>query len=133
MKTYISNVKIAALALLLTVATSVKAIANDGDKDKKASVSYVGNLNELPVYRLSLHNADHSVYYVSVTDSEGNRIYNEKISGVNIVRNYQFNGNNDNEYTFTFTIADSKGKALSVYNISKVKKVIEQVAINEVK
>lgn len=133
MKTYFSTVKIAALALLLTVVTSVNAIANDGDKDKKAMVSYVGNLNELPVYRLSLHNVDHGVYFVSVTDSEGNRIYNEKISGVNIVRNYQFNGNPDNEYTFTFTISDSKGKALSVYNISKVKKVIEQVAINEVK
>lgn len=133
MKTYLSKTKIVALALVTFFTTSftAPAFANDGNKD--GEIAYIGNLNDLPVYRLSLKNNTKEIYFVSVTDKEGNVIYNEKVSGTNIVRNYQFDADTYANYDLIFTISDPKGKALSVYNVSKSKKVVDEVAVNKIK
>ncbi|MFT4094484.1 MAG: hypothetical protein QM640_12670 [Niabella sp.] len=134
MKNYISKTKMVALALvtLFTTALSAPAFATNDD-DKKAEVSYIGNLNDMPVYRLALKNKANETYFVSVTDNDGNVLYNEKVSGTNIVRNYQFDGETYGEYDLTFTISNTKGKTVSVYNVSKSKKVVDEVAVNKVK
>jgi len=134
MKTYFSKTKTFALALVTLFATSFTAPAFAAEEDdKKAEISYVGNINDLPVYRLSLNNKANEIYFVSVTDNDGNVIYNEKVSGAKIVRNYQFDADLYSEYDLTFTISNLKGKTVSVYNVSKSKKVINEVAVNKVK
>jgi ABC-type nitrate/sulfonate/bicarbonate transport system substrate-binding protein len=134
MKTYFSKTKTFALALVTLFATSFTAPAFAAEEDdKKAEISYVGNVNDLPVYRLSLNNKANEIYFVSVTDNDGNVIYNEKVSGAKIVRNYQFDADLYSEYDLTFTISNLKGKTVSVYNVSKSKKVINEVAVNKVK
>lgn len=134
MKTYLSKIKIVALALVTLFTTTIAAPAFAiNDENKNAEVSYVGNLNDMPVYRLSLKNQTNEVFFVSVTDSDGNMLYNEKVSGINIVRNYQFDSEALNEYELTFTISNVKGKTISAYNVSKSKKVIDEVAVNKVK
>ena len=134
MKTYLSKTKIFALALVTVFTTSFTAPAFAGnDDDKKAEISYVGNVNDLPVYRLSLNNEAKQSYFVSVSDNEGNIIYNEKVSGSKIVRNYQFDTDLYSEHDLTFTISDVKGKTVSVYNVSNSKKVVNEVAVNKVK
>ncbi|GAB3425086.1 hypothetical protein [Niabella aquatica] len=134
MKNYLSKTKIFALALVTVFATSFTAPAFAGnDDDKKAEISYIGNINDLPVYRLSLNNDADQIYFVSVTDNEGTVIYNEKVKGSKIVRNYQFDADLYNEYDLTFTISDTKGKTVSAYNVSKSNKIVNEVAINKVK
>lgn len=134
MKTFISKTKIFAFALVTLFATSFTAPAFAAEEDeKKAEISYVGNVNDLPVYRLSLNNKTNEVYFVSVTDNDGNVIYNEKVSGSKIVRNYQFDADLYSEYDLTFTISNLKGKTVSAYSVSKSKKVINEVAVNKVK
>ena len=133
MKNYLSKTKILALALVTLFSTSFTVAAFAADEDEKNVVSYVGNVNDLPVYRVSLDNQTKETYFVSVTDADGNVIYNEKISGTKIVRNYQFDADLYNEYDLTFTISNIKGKTVSVYNVSKTKKVVDEVAINRVK
>lgn len=134
MKTYFSKTKTFAFALVTLFATSFTAPAFAAEEDdKKAEISYVGNVNDLPVYRLSLNNKANEVYFVSVTDNDGNVIYNEKVSGSKIVRNYQFDADLYSEYDLTFTISNLKGKTVSAYNVSKSKKVVNEVAVNKVK
>lgn len=134
MKTYISKTKLVALALVTLFATSTTLTAFAGnDDDRKAEISYVGNLNDLPVYRLKLNNNTTETYNIIVSDKEGNTIYSEKISGKNIVRNYQFDGEAYGNYELTFTVSSNKGKTVSVYNISKSKKMVDEILVNEVK
>ena len=132
MKTNLSKTVVLALATLFTTSLVTPAFATNDD-DKNAEITYVGNLNELPVYRLSLKNATNQTFFVSVADKEGNILYNEKVSGTNIVRNYQFDGEIYGEYDLTFTISNLKGKTVSVYNVSKNKKIVDEVAVNKVK
>lgn len=134
MKTYLSATKTVAFALVTLFATSFTAPAFAAEEDdKKAEISYVGNVNHLPVYRLSLNNKANEIFFVSVTDNDGNVLYNEKVSGTKIVRNYQFDSDLYSEYDLTFTISNLKGKEVSVYNVSKSKKVINEVAVNKIK
>jgi len=134
MKTYLSKTKIFALALVTVFSTSFAAPAFAGNDDgKKAEISYVGNINELPVYRLSLNNEADQTYFISVTDNDGAVIFNEKVKGSKIVRNYQFDVDLYNEYDLTFTISDAKGKTVSAYNVSKSNKIVNEVAVNKVK
>lgn len=134
MKNYLSKTKIVALALATFFATSftVPAIASDKE-NKKVEVSYVGNLNDSPVYRLALKNNVSETYYVSVTDNDGNVLYKEKVSGANIVRNYQFEDESLEGYEFTFTISDSKNKTIGEYTVNKSKKVVDEVTVNKIK
>ncbi|MCH5600690.1 hypothetical protein [Niabella ginsengisoli] len=134
MKTYLSKTKTFALALVTLFATSIAAPAFAvNDEDKKGEISYVGNVNDLPVYRLSLDNKANEIFFVSVTDNDGNVLYNEKVSGKKIVRNYQFDNDVYSEYDLTFTISNIKGKTVSVYNVSNSKKIVNEVAVNRVK
>ena len=133
MKKYLSTTKTFALALVTLFTTSIAVPAFANDEEKKAEISYVGNVNDLPVYRLSLDNKANEIFFVSVTDNDGNVLYNEKVSGKKIVRNYQFDNDIYSEYDLTFTISNIKGKTVSVYNVSNSKKVVNEVAVNRVK
>lgn len=135
MKTVFTNTKALILALVTLFAASlaVPAFANNEETVAKAEVSYIGNLNDLPVYRLSLTNPSNDVLFVTVSDNYGNILYNEKLSGTSIVRNYQFDTDIYSEYNFNFTISNVKGKVVGVYNVNKRNKVIDEIAVNKVK
>jgi len=135
MKTVFTNTKALILALVTLFAASlaVPAFANNEETVAKAEVSYIGNLNDLPVYRLSLTNSSNEVLFVTVSDNYGNILYNEKLSGTSIVRNYQFDTDIYSEYNFNFTISNVKGKVVGVYNVNKRNKVIDEIAVNKVK
>jgi hypothetical protein len=113
MKTVFTNTKALILALVTLFAASlaVPAFANNEETVAKAEVSYIGNLNDLPVYRLSLTNPSNEVLFVTVSDNYGNILYNEKLSGTSIVRNYQFDTDIYSEYNFNFTISNVKGES----------------------
>lgn len=134
MKKLLFKTNTLALAFIALFTTTIVAPAFATDpEDKNAEVRYVGNLNDMPVYRLFLKNAENDLYFITVSDNDGTVLYSEKVSGTNITRNYQLNSDMYGEYDFTFTIANKKGKTVSVYNVNKRTKVIEEVAINRVK
>lgn len=135
MKKYLSKTKFIALLVITLITTTVAAsVFTVKLKNENAELVYIGDVNNLPVYRLSLKNKTNDVYFVSVSDKNGNVVYCQEIEGANIVSNYQFNNKIYNgEYDLTFTITDVKGKTVGTYNISRSNKVVSQVSVNEVK
>lgn len=134
MKTFISKTKIVALALLTIFTTTVaNATPVSDEKTKPEAVRYVGNLNDLPVYRLSLNTEKSAVYRVSIKDESGNVIYSEKVSGASIVRNYQLDEAPAADYSLTFEVKNLTENTSTVYSINKTKKIFDEVAVNEVK
>lgn len=134
MKTYLSKTKLIALSLVTVFATSLTTPSfAKSDDSNKAEIVYVGELNQLPTYRLSLKNVEKEIFYVTVADSEGTVLYTEKVSGKNIVRNYQLSNDVNPNYDLTFTVTNAKGKTVNVYNVSSTKKTINEVSINRIK
>ncbi len=132
MKTMISKIKIVALSLATIFVTSTSFAINP-ENQKPEDVRYVGNVNELPVYRVSLNNNNAATYIVSIKDNEGNILYSEKVSGKEIVRNYQIDEVYSNDYSLTFEVNNVTEKTNSVYEINKTKKVFDEVAVSKVK
>lgn len=133
MKTIFTKTKILSLALATFLTTAITpAFAWDKDGNG-AEITYVGNLNDLPVYRLSVANTNNNALFVTVTDTEGDVVFQEKITGEKIVRNYQFDSELYNDYNLMFTISDAKGKTVSSYKVTKSNKVINEVAVNKIK
>lgn len=137
MKKYLSKTKIIALIAITLITTTVAAsvfTVKLKNENGNAEVSYVGDVNNLPVYRLSLKNKTNDVYFVSVSDKKGNVVYCQEVQGANIVRNYQFDNKiYNNEYDLTFTVTDLKGRTAGTYNITKSKKVVSEISVNEIK
>ena len=132
MKTMISKIKIVALSLATIFVTSTSFAINP-ENQKPEDVRYVGNVNELPVYRVSLNNNNAATYIVSIKDNAGNILYSEKVSGKEIVRNYQIDEVYSNDYSLTFEVNNVTEKTNSVYEINKTKKVFDEVAVSKVK
>ena len=130
----ISKIKIVALALvtIFTTSTTFAATTNNGNENPE-EVRYVGNVNELPIYRVSLNNKTAATYVVSIKDGEGNILYTEKVSGKKIVRNYQIDEIFSTDYSLTFEVSNLTEKTNSVYEINKTKKVFDEVAVSKVK
>ncbi len=129
----LSNTKTLAVALVAILTTAFTPAFAGFEDDKKSEIAYIGNLNESPVYRLSLNNSTKETFFVSVADADGNILYNEKVSGAKIVRNYQFDNVVGNDYELTFTISNTKGKTLSSYNVNRSKKITNEVAVSKIK
>lgn len=132
MKKVLLNTKIGALAIAVLLATSVntKALANDGQPDQ---LKYLGNINNSPVYQLSLQNADNNIYIISVRDYEGTVLFREKLQGSKIIRNYQLADLPAESYHVSFEITNLKGDVVDLYNVNKTNKVLEAVVVNKVK
>lgn len=134
MKTSISKIKLVALALATIFTTSVTfAAPANNENNKPEEVRYVGNVNELPVYRLSLNSKNTATYIVSIKDNDGNILYSERVSGKGIVRNYQLDEAPSNDYSLTFEVNNITEKTNSVYNINKTKKIFDEVEVSKLK
>lgn len=138
MKKYLSKTKIVALATITlittTVAASVFTLKSAKRESDKMELSYTGNVNELPVYRLSLNNKTTGVYFISIIDKDGHSVYCQDVEGTNIVRNFQFDNKiYANNYDLTFMVTDMKGATVGTYKVSNNKNAVNEISINEVK
>lgn len=134
MKTMTTRMKFVALALA-TIFTTGTAFANEPVNDKEApqEIRYLGNINDLPVYRLTLNNDAAATYLVTIKDQAGDILYTERVSGKEIVRNYQFNEIPSYEYSLTFEVRNVADNSTRVYEINKTKKIYDEVAVSRVK
>ena len=134
MKTMITKIKIVALALvtIFTTTTAFAATVNN-ENENPEEVRYIGNVNELPVYRLSLNNANTATYVVTIKDNDGNTLYSEKVSGKDIVRNYQFEELPSFDYSVIFEVNNLTNGGSSIYKINKTKKSVDEIAVNKIK
>lgn len=134
MKTINFKSSVLALAFAGIFATAVTTSVNANDEIKHpVELKYVGNLNELPVYQLAMHNDAKATFLVSIKDEDGTVLHNERISGTNLVRNYQFDDGIADEHNLTFEVSNLDKNTTSVYSINKTKKVIDEVVVNKIK
>lgn len=133
MKTSVSKIKLIALGLVSLFSTATTFAANNNDVKNPEEVRFVGNVNEQPVYRLSLNNNKAATYLISIKDDDGNTLYKEKISGASIVRNYQLEEVPSFDYSLTFEVSNIEENKSSIYIISKTKKVLDEVEVSKIK
>src|SRR5689334_5434124 len=89
MKTTIRNYYTMLTALLLTLSVSEVTLATDGTSTKqtnnkpseKVEFTFVGKLQDHPVYQLNLNSPAEEEYIISFRESDGTVVYSDVVKG----------------------------------------------------
>ncbi len=135
MKKQTLNIRTLAFALiaLVTVAFATPALANNEKDEKPVQLTFIGNLNNQPVYKLDLNNLNEAEYSIVIKDAAGEVLYTEKVKGTNISRKFQLNTSEVEENDLRFEVVNRKSNAVSIYAISKSISTVQDLSINKIK
>jgi hypothetical protein len=128
MKTDSRNfVKLATAALALTLAITIPAMANDGEKDDhKTELKFIGNLENQPVFELNLANKEEDEYTVVFRDEYGNVLYNEKFKGAGLTKKFLLRSEDFGDAALHVTVRSKKGNTTAVYSINRSHSYVEE-------
>ena len=101
--------------------------------DNPEEFKFIGNTNNHPVFQLSLNNDEAGSYFINIKDENGNVLYSEKISGVNLSRKYQLDiddaESNDPGFELSVEVTSEKTHKTQVYKISSNISVVKNFAV----
>ncbi|MGN6294661.1 MAG: hypothetical protein ACTHMV_18070 [Chitinophagaceae bacterium] len=134
MKNLLSNTRIAAVALVLSL-TLVFATAAQANETNPTGVElrFIGNLKNQPVFHLSYNGAVENEYTIVVRDEYNNVLYKDYVKGTNISKKFMLNTDELGDVDVTFEITDRKAGKPVVYEISKNSRLIQDVVVNKLK
>jgi hypothetical protein len=108
-----------AIALSLFIAagnfsTATAAIVNPGTIE----MIKAGSIDRQPVYQLQLNNTNAGTYKIVVKDEFGVVLYEEKVNGTNIVRNYQLNTDELGRTAVIFEVFSNNGILINHFTVN---------------
>jgi hypothetical protein len=104
---------------IMGISTPTFARLKAGDPTE---LKFMGKYGSQPVFQLNLNNSDNDQYLISIKDNADNKLYTEKVSGVNISRNYRIAGNEDDLksdlFGITIEVTNLDTKTTKVYKVT---------------
>jgi hypothetical protein len=134
MKT-LKNFGIMAIALVaFTLAFSNTTLANDeGGKKNVTELKFIGNLENQPVFQLSLDGAEEDEYSITFRDEYGNVLYADKVKGDNITKKFLLKGEEIGDATVNVVVRAKKTGKVEVYTINRSHSYVEETVVAKVK
>lgn len=126
---------IIAIALVaLTVGLSTATLANDeGGKNTVTELKFIGNLENQPVFQLSLSGAEEDEYSIIFRDETGNVLYADKVKGANITKKFMLKAEEIGDATLNVVVKSKKTGKTEVYSINRSHSYVEETVVNKVK
>jgi hypothetical protein len=134
MKT-LKNYGIMAIALVaFTLAFSTTTLANDEGGNKNVTeLKFIGNLENQPVFQLSLNGAEEDEYSITFRDEYGNVLYSDKVKGDNITKKFLLKAEEIGDATVNVVVKAKKTGKVEVYNINRSHSYVEETVVAKVK
>lgn len=131
--TVMKNYKLIAIALFaaFSFATTGKALAN-GDVKPKSGIElrFIGNIENQPVFQLSVNGTEEDEYFVTFRDEQNNVVYTGKLKGASFNKNFQLS-NEASENAMSVEVRSKKTGKAEVYQINKTRSVTEEIVVNK--
>jgi hypothetical protein len=123
---------IAVIALVMSISTS--ALAHDGEKGGKnnSELKFIGNLENQPVFELSLGNKIEDEYTVVFRDEYGNVLYSEKFKGAGLNKKFMLTSDDLIDTALNVTVK-SKSGSTDVYTINRSHSYVEETQVSKIK
>lgn len=126
--------KMIIVALALVVAFSTTALAHDGDKgDNKSELKFIGNVENQPVFELSMTNKVEDEYTVVFRDEYGNVLYSEKFKGAGLNKKFLLKSEELTDTALNVTVKSKNGSTTEVYSINRSHSYVEETQVNKIK
>ena len=134
MKT-LKNFGIMAIAFVaFTLAFSTTTLANDeGGTKNVTELKFIGNLDNQPVFQLSLNGTEEDEYSITFRDEYGNVLYADKIKGGTIAKKYLLKAEEIGDATVNVLVKSKKTGKTEVYTINRSHSYVEETVVAKVK
>ena len=98
-----------------------------------AELTFIGNVQNQPVFQLNLNNNEADEYYISIKDGNRNLMYSEKVKGTNLFRRYRLAIDeadlNSSDFGIRVEVTSAKTHKTQVYKISSNTLFIENFVV----
>jgi len=134
MKKFFSIYGISLLVVLaFTLVFSTVTLANDenGKPAPTATLKFVGNLDNQPVFQLTLTNDEAQEYTIIFKDMYGNTLYTEKTKGSNINKKYMLKSEDLNDGTLHVIVKVKKGNTSESFSITRNTSYVEDTSVSK--
>ena len=135
MKKVTRNLRFAAIALvaILSLTAATPALAIDGPNPKAIELTFIGNLQNQPLFQLSFNNAEEGEYMVVVMDEYSNVLYKDHVKSSNTTKKFLLNTEELGNVSLRFEITGRKSNKTEVFEINRNSRVVEDMVITKVK
>lgn len=130
-KTIISGIFTIALVSFLTIALGNTALANDDKKAIPVELTFIGNIQNQPVFQLTFTNAEESDYTIVVRDEFNTVLYRDYVKAGNVTKKFLLNTDELGNTAISFEITGKKTDKTVVYEVNKQSRLVEDVVINK--
>jgi hypothetical protein len=132
MKQVLRNSAIA-LFTLFVLTFSVNAMANGGITPASVvEIKFIGNLQNQPVFQLSLLNKESDEFYISISDLQGNVLYSDRVKGINITKKFAINTDEIGDNTVRITVSSKSKNTKESYDISRTQNYVLESSVTRV-
>ncbi|MFL5745922.1 MAG: hypothetical protein ACJ751_14715 [Niastella sp.] len=130
-----SKLTIALFTLItLTVGVSTVSLANEEPKKNPATeLKFIGNLNNSPVFELSLINPAEDEIVVTFRDEAGNVVYVNTFKGSSINKKFMLKSDGFENTALNVTVRSLKNNSTEVYAINTNRTYVEETVVNKLK
>ncbi len=122
-----TTMKSAAIGLMTLLAVTTGFTASATNETPAAELKVTGNLNNQPLFQLSLNNKENSRYAIIIKDELGEVLFEERVSGVNITRKFQMNADELAGVNVNIEIINLANSTSSVFSIKNSKTVTTEI------
>ncbi len=126
--------KIIALALfaVTSITTATTALANDEKNNVTSELKFIGKINNLPVFDLTLSNVAAQDFTVIIRDEQSNVLYRYSSNDGNFSKKFQLNEEIAGD-AVRFEITTGKNSKPVVYEVNNSTKVTNDIVVNKIK
>ena len=134
MKTVIAKTRTITMGLfILCVMGLVNTTTAGNGPSTPAKLTFVGKVQNRPVFQLDLNNGTPGIYFISIKDANNNILYSEKVKGANVSRNYQLDVDdaelNSADFGVKVEVTSAATHQTKVYRISSETKVTSNIVV----
>ncbi|AEV99995.1 hypothetical protein A4D02_25090 [Niastella koreensis] len=125
-----------ALFTLITLTVGFSTVTLASEEPKKAGTTelkFIGNLNNSPVFELSLLNSTEDELAVTFRDDAGNIVYTNTFKGSGINKKFLLKSDGFENTGLNVTVKSAKSNTTEVYAIKTNNTYVEETEVNKVK
>ena len=125
-----------ALLSLITLTVGISTVTLASEEPKKAATTelkFIGNLNNSPVFELSLLNSAEDEITVTFRDDAGNIVYVNTFKGSGINKKFLLKSDGFENTGLNVTVKSVKANSTEVYAIKTNNTYVEETVVSKVK
>lgn len=134
MKKIFLNNRIIAIAFMTVFSTALATTSNATGTNpvKPIEVTYIGQIQNNPVFQLSVNgNNGEDDYTIKIRDEFGNSLHFENIKAESFTKKFMLDMDNIGDFSIEFLITSKKTKNTTSYVVNSNSKNITEITVNQ--